>query len=341
MREITIIGPPKTWRNTDTHYKHALESEWYKVLMLIQDEINHSSWNFFRKRGLKTVNLPITTGSVTSPMGLGSDSLPVKINLEGIDTYLSDSMQFHLEYALRILKEGVHYIMPSFRGEEADERHLCQFYHSEAEIIGDLNDVISLVNSYVHSLSQDLYNIVGEEIKSVTGSLKHIENLLELDGEYEQITFNEAVKELNNDPMYVEQHKEGFKTLTDLGERKLVENHNGIVWVTHYDYLSVPFYQASTNNGLDALNGDLLFGIGEVVGCGQRHKYGSDVRNAIDLLGVSQDEYDWYLFLKDNYPLTTSGFGMGIERYILWLLQKDDIRDLQLIPRFNGMIINP
>ena len=39
---------------------------------------------------------------------------------------------------------------------------------------------------------------------------------------------------------------------------------------------------------------------------------------------------------KNEYPLKTSGYGMGIERYILWLTKKDDIRDCQLLPRFNG-----
>lgn len=50
------------------------------------------------------MHLPITTGSISSPMGLGSDSIPVKIQLGGRDTYLADSMQFALEYGCRFLK---------------------------------------------------------------------------------------------------------------------------------------------------------------------------------------------------------------------------------------------
>ena len=51
---------------------------------------------------------------------------------------------------------------------------------------------------------------------------------------------------------------------------------------------------------------------------------------------VNENEYGWYIKMKDKYPLKTSGYGMGIERYILWLTKKDDIRDCQLLPRFNG-----
>lgn len=99
--------------NIDTHYLDAIDSKWYQLLCLLQDEINNATYSFFRNQGIKSVSLPITTGSVTSPMGLGSDSSPIKINLEGEDTYLSDSMQFHLEYAIRLLNNGAHYVMPS------------------------------------------------------------------------------------------------------------------------------------------------------------------------------------------------------------------------------------
>ena len=101
------------------------------------------------------MHLPVTTGSISSPMGRGSDSLTVRINLEGIDTYLADSMQFLLEYGCRLNLKGVYYVMPSFRGEKADERHLCQFYHSEAEIPGKLENVMNLVDEYIKYLSSE------------------------------------------------------------------------------------------------------------------------------------------------------------------------------------------
>jgi asparaginyl-tRNA synthetase len=45
--------------------------------------------------------------------------------------------------------------------------------------------------------------------------------------------------------------------------------------------------------------------------------------------------------LRERYPLQTSGFGLGTERYICWLLGHDDVRDCQLLPRFNGERIVP
>lgn len=109
----------------------------------------------------------------------------------------------------------------------------------------------------------------------------------------------------------------------------------GVVWLTNFDHMTVPFYQAFGDNGT-ALAGDLLFGMGETLGCGQRHLDGAKVQEALQLHGVSEQSYKWYIDLKNTVKVQTSGFGMGIERYIAWLLDHDDIRDLQLLPRFNG-----
>lgn len=56
---------------------------------------------------------------------------------------------------------------------------------------------------------------------------------------------------------------------------------------------------------------------------------------------VSPEEYEWYCKMKQLYPLKTSGYGLGIERYLLWVLNHNDIRDCQLLPRFNGENIIP
>ncbi|OYD08153.1 asparagine synthetase A [Paludifilum halophilum] len=338
---IQKLMPTKSWADPTTHYKVALKSEWYKTLAIIQDEINHSTWNFFRDQGIRTVSLPITTGSITSPMGLGSDSLPVKVELEGVETYLSDSMQFHLEYMLRYLPEGVHYIMPSFRGELADERHLCQFYHSESEIVGGLYDVIQLVNRYIYRLCEDLLKHTPAHIKKMAGTTEHLEQIISKNRHIPEISFEEAVKQLNNDSDYIVHHPEGFRTITPEGEKNLIKQYGGMVWLTHHDYLSVPFYQTKDKTGKYALNADLLFGIGEVVGAGERHKTGNQVRESMRLHELNEKEYEWYVYMKDYFPMQTAGFGMGLERLLMWIAQQDDIRDFQIIPRFNGVTITP
>ena len=134
-------------------YLTVLEEPFYRSLVDLQDLISYETARFWRSRNVRSVHLPVTTGSISSPMGLGSDSLPVQVDLFGVPVYLADSMQFMLEYGCRLTSAGCYYLMPSFRGEDADATHLSQFFHSEAEIPGSLEDVIGVADDYIRHLA--------------------------------------------------------------------------------------------------------------------------------------------------------------------------------------------
>jgi asparaginyl-tRNA synthetase len=274
-------------------------------------------------------------------MGLGSDSLPVAIDLFGVKTYLADSMQFLLEYACRYSPAGAFYLMPSFRGEDADETHLCQFYHVEAEIPGCQGDVITLVEAYLQRLTADIASTCHDVLAKLPDR-SHIDRLLERDSAFEQVTLKEAVAILHDDPTYVRHHPEGFQTLSRAGERKLIEIFGGFVWVTEQDHLAVPFYQARVEaRPSQAKAADLLFGLGEVAGSGERHPLATNVLDALRRHEVDPTPYEWYMQMRETRPLHTAGFGLGTERYVAWLLGHGDIRDCQLLPRFNGELSYP
>ena len=93
-----MIKEPCSFKKPESHYIEVLNNSWYKTLVQLENLISVETMKFYEKKDIITMHLPITTGSISSPMGKGSDSLPVKINLEGNDTYLADSMQFLLEY---------------------------------------------------------------------------------------------------------------------------------------------------------------------------------------------------------------------------------------------------
>jgi asparaginyl-tRNA synthetase len=275
-------------------------------------------------------------------MGLGSDSLPVRVNLFGVDTYLADSMQFALEYGCRIAEEGAFYIMPSFRGESPDETHLSQFFHSEAEIPGTLEDVMELVESYLMSLTNMIVSECGEGLGQFVNSTDHIENFLNRSGPIPRISFDSAVELLDRDPRYVRECAKDALTLTRAGERRLMEIVSPVLWVTHFHHQSVPFYQAKDpTNPKCALAADLLMGPGEVVGCGQRHSTREQTLESLRSHSVNASDYEWYVTMKGEFPLQTAGFGLGIERFMMWLLKHGDIRDFQLMPRANGVNIIP
>jgi len=332
-----MIKPPKSWKNLNTHYKVVLESEWYRILCILQSEFNYATTLFYKNLGIPNFQFPLTTTSISSPIGLGSDSLPVKVKIDGVDTYLADSMQFFLEYACRLSKKGAYYIAPSFRGEKTDERHLSQFLHSEAEIPGGLEDVINLCQNYLEYLVTYFLKKCSKEIEKITGSLTHLKTFLKVCNRIPRCTFEEAIKILKNNPRFIKNFKL-YRTITSDGEKELIKYFGGYVWLTNFDHMAVPFYQKyDPDNPKKALNADLLMGIGETIGSGERHSTAKEVIKALHLHKVNPRPYKWYIYLKEKYPLQTSGFGMGVERFFLWLLKHDDIRDCQLLPRFSGI----
>ncbi len=337
---------PNTWKDLETHYIKALDSDWYRLLLKLENLLSVETMKFYEKKGISAIHLPVTTGSISSPMGRGSDSTPVKINLEGVQTYLADSMQFLLEYGCRLTEKGVYYIMPSFRGEKADERHLCQFYHSEAEIKGDLKDVMNLIEQYIKYLSKQVVKKLGTEIGAMIGDISHIEKIANYKGHFPTLTFDQAEKELKkhhpNDIEKFIEYNDGWRNITHKGEQEIMKYHGGIVWIKNYDILTVPFYQKFDQRIKGTTkNADLLLGIGETVGCGERHDNYEEIIESLKIHNVSEDEYKWYISMKKERPLATAGFGMGTERFFMWILKCDDIRNMQICPRFNGISIMP
>ncbi|TDV48693.1 amino acid--tRNA ligase-related protein [Actinophytocola oryzae] len=335
------IRPPSSWRTPDTHFLTVLEDPWYRHVFELTDLFHTATVDFWRSRDGRAAYLPLTTGSVSSPMGRGSDSIPVAIQVSGVDTYLADSMQFLLELTCRLTPGPSYYVMPSFRGEQADQTHLCQFFHSEAEFTGGLDDCVDTVNDYVRHLAETFLDQAGDLVARLAGGNDHLK--VPLDGDaFRRLTFDEAARLLDDREEFVGGVGTATRSLTRAGERRLMELVGQFVWVTHMDHLSVPFYQAFEPGDRDrARNGDLLFGIGETVGCGERHETAAEVREALDLHEVTESAYAWYVRMRELTPLRTSGFGMGVERFVLWLTGHDDIRDLPLLLRFNGQRIDP
>ena len=74
------ISADSSWKETDTHFIRAIENPWYRSLVEMNHLISKYTMLFYNTKNIKTMHLPITTGSISSPMGLGSDSLPVKVN---------------------------------------------------------------------------------------------------------------------------------------------------------------------------------------------------------------------------------------------------------------------
>jgi aspartyl/asparaginyl-tRNA synthetase len=274
------------------------------------------------------MQLPITTRTVTCPNAWGSDSSPVEVVVNGCPTFLSDSAQYLLEYGVRVCGTGCMTILPSLRSDLPDAEHLSEFTHAELEIPGDLNAMIEAAESYIRHLSQTIL----VEFDSSTDPIGPLDHLALPSRGFPRITFREALESLRELPGSIE-GAPGARRLTRAGEQRLIEQHGGLVWVTHFEERAVPFYQAPSSDSGHSLCADLLFGMGEVIGGGQRHRDSRSLLASMDQHGVKPADYEWYSKMRDIAPVTTSGFGMGVERFLMWVLSCRDIRDVPLLSR--------
>nr|XP_019962183.1 PREDICTED: uncharacterized protein LOC109642003 [Paralichthys olivaceus]XP_019962184.1 PREDICTED: uncharacterized protein LOC109642003 [Paralichthys olivaceus] len=345
--KITKCKAPHSWQNPVTHSTLAIKSQWYRNLFQIQNTLFHSTVEYFQNSCHFSYALtPLTTDTISSPMGLGSDSEPVSVNLLGQDIYLADSMQFVLEYFLRFQENlpGTYYISPSFRGEDPDATHLNQFYHVECELLGDMNDAICTAERYLAHLTKSMLKQHSDIILNTVGTLTHAKAMLsKLEGKngLPRVPLDQAIPMMPSADCleWVQDSQPQFgRKLTRKGERVLIEKYGGAVWVTEMDHLGVPFYQAYVEGSgqCKAKAADLLIGLGETVGLGERHSTPEMVQEALRHHAVPEQSYKWYISMRQAKPLLTSGWGMGTERYLCWLLQHDDVRDIQIIPRMKG-----
>jgi asparaginyl-tRNA synthetase len=122
------------------------------------------------------------------------------------------------------------------------------------------------------------------------------------------------------------------------------------VWITGFDRDTVAFYQKPNPENLEkTVNADLIFpplslnGFGgEIVGCGQRQDTPEEMYESLKRQGISAEPYEWYIDLRRQAGYgTSSGFGLGIERFIAWALAKENIRDVALYPRLKNIISYP
>ena len=345
MVNIPIYSPKN-------HVEDLTNSNYYHLISILRHFVKLVSDDYFgNKLGGYNIDLYMLTPSISSPLGPGSDSEGIQIKFGNLTTNLVDSSQFGFEPLLLNGFDLLYCYLPSMRGETPNKRHLNQFYHCEAEIKGTLNDLIPVVEGYIKFLAELLLlqkNVVRRLSRNYKKTHAHINTILSLPA-FPRITFDEAINvlELNNCKHMVNYTHLG-NDITPEGELKLAEllDFNCPFWITEFDRDRVPFYQKPLPNNEDkVLNADLIFPAiikgsfgGEIVGCGQRQDSVDEMYKSLKRQGVDPDNYGWYINLR-NMPSysSTSGFGIGIERFIAWALAIDDIKKVILYPRLKNI----
>lgn len=294
-----------------------------RAILLIRSALIESAMEYFLENDYVFINTPTF---ITSAVEGGATLF--QLNYFRDKAYLSQSAQFYEEAAICVF-EKVFVIQPSFRAEKSRTRkHLTEFWHIESEVAFALHDDImrveeELVSHIIHNLN-----------KKVSNEIKYLRNrsLDEVDPPFEKISYDEAIEIISRKGFQIEWGE-------DFGadeERALSEEFDHPFFVTGFPASTRSFYHMNDPYRPEVtLSSDLMApkGYGEITSGGQRiHDY-KDLLSKILGMRLNPSDYEWYLEMRRYGMPPHSGFGLGVERMLRWLLELPHIRDATLFPR--------
>jgi asparaginyl-tRNA synthetase len=300
-----------------------LRSRKLTTIMKVRSEALRFIDDFFRERGFFEVSPPMFISSACE----GGATL-FGLKYFDRDLYLTQSAQLHLEAQIYSL-EKIYCIAPSFRAEKSRTiRHLTEYWHAEAEeAFTTIDDMMCLEEDLVSYVCQK----VAEKCKKDLKALKiDPQKLAKIKPPFARITYDEAIERL---------HKGGFKTKwgEDFGfnEEKALATEFGPVFVYAYPREIKAFYcKAYKENPKLVMSADLIVPrIGELTTGGARIDDKKELIERIEEFGLREEDYDWYIDLRKYGTVPHTGFGLGIERLLAWMLNLENIMEAIPFPR--------
>ena len=106
------------------------------------------------------------------------------------------------------------------------------------------------------------------------------------------------------------------------------------VFVINYPKEIKSFYMKQNPDGKTVAATDLLVpGIGEIIGCSEREADLEKLLTAMKERKMDVNAYKQYLDLRTFGSVPHSGFGLGFERFVMYVTGMENIRDVTLFPR--------
>ena len=329
---ISIIGlaeifPITKDQSTDflRNVRHLwLRSRKMNLIMKIRSKILDFTRTFFKNNTFVEVSPPMF---ISAAVEGGSTLFDLKYFDQTL--YLTQSSQLYLEILIYSL-EKVYCIAPSFRAEKSRTiRHLTEYWHIEGEWpyakMSNLMDFQEALLSYI--CEQTLLNCKTEleELEVDTNKLKLVKS------PFPRITYTESIDILK---------KKGseLKWGVDLGyeEEKIIAQEFGRPFFI-YDYPTAikAFYCKTYKDKPElAMSVDMLVPrIGEISTGGAREDDKQLLVNRMNALGLNVEDYSWYIDLRRFGTVPHVGFGLGLERLLVWMLDLDNVIDSIPFPR--------
>ena len=342
LREVAHLRPRTNTLGALTRVRHCLSQAIHR---------------FFHDDGFFWIHTPIITASDCEGAGemfrvstLDLANLPRnaegKIDYSrdffGREAFLTVSGQLNVEaYCLAMSK--VYTFGPTFRAENSNtSRHLAEFWMIEPEIaFADLAADADLAERFLKAIFTALLAERGDDMKFFAervdkDCVARVERFVS--ASFERMTYTDAIAALEKSGKAFEFPVRWGMDLQSEHERWLTEEHVGRpVVVMNYPKEIKAFYMRQNDDGKTVAAMDVLApGIGEIIGGSQREERLDRLDQRLAEMGLDPKAYWWYRDLRRYGTVPHAGFGLGLERTIIYATGIANIRDVIPFPRAPG-----
>ncbi len=325
----------------------------FGAIARVRNCLSQAIHSYFHEQGFVWVNTPIITASdcegagelfrvstldTLNPPRTPEGGADFKQDFFGEEAFLTVSGQLQVEsYCLALSK--VYTFGPTFRAENSNtSRHLAEFWMVEPEVaFADLAANATLAETL---LKHVLTRLLAERADDMgffnqridPGLIERLEHVIQ--SPFERVPYTEAITILEKAGRSFEFPVAWGRDLQSEHERYLTEEHVGRpVVVTDYPKDIKAFYMRVNDDDQTVAAMDVLVpGVGEIIGGSQRE----DRLDVLDARLTAQglgDELWWYRDLRRYGSVPHAGFGLGLERLLLYVTGMENIRDVIPFPR--------
>jgi len=320
----------------------------------VRSEASFAIHSFFNKHGFQYIHTPIITTSDCEGAGelfqvttldldgLGKPPVDYSKDFFGKRAMLTVSGQLEVEMFACSLKRAYTF-GPTFRAENSNTpRHLAEFWMVEPEIaFCDLHGNMDMAELFVKDVVSHVLEKCSADMeffnqwveKGITDSLRSV-----AEASFERMSYTEAISVLEKCGKKFEFPISWGSDLQTEHERYLTEEHvKGPVFITNYPKEIKAFYMYLDEEEKTVSAMDLLVPrLGEIIGGSMREHREEVLSKRIKEAEIPEGSLDWYLELRKYGSNPHSGFGLGLERLIMYLTGLKNIRDVIPCPRTPG-----
>ena len=324
-------------------YPHLrAKTNYFLTIFRLRHNISKAIHDFFHQENFYYVSTPIITSSDAEGAG---EFFNIITNQK--DPFFSKEASLTVSGQLQAeaLAQGlgkVYTFSPCFRAEKSHTtRHLAEFYMIEPEMtFTNLEKVINLAERLVkYVINYVVINNIKElqffekfNEKKLISKLQKI-----LTSDFRKISYDESIKILEKEKnnFVFNDIKWGIDLQSEHEKYLCQYFSNQPVFVTNYPIHLKAFYMKSNSDKKTVDCFDLLFPeIGELIGGSMREDNYEILREKALKVGLDINNLSWYLDLRRYGYAPSGGFGLGLERLIMFISGTENIRDTIAFARY-------